>query len=223
VKPAVEAGGTRRKEMNTRAIPHLALAILAAAGSIQAQEQTGMSSGMTGLPAPQVDDYTPETRAERLKSYVNSTFGPLAAGQSVARGSLNQARGIPHGWHGAGGFGSRVGLDFARHAIRQTIEHGAAAVLHEDNRYHTLRRGSVLARTRHAIVSTFVARRDSGGRRIAISRLGSAGGAAVLSHAWMPALVGSAASSFGLTLAGDMGVNVFREFWPDIRKIFRRK
>jgi hypothetical protein len=98
-------------------------------------------------------------------------------------------------------------------------------VLHEDNRYIRSGKHGFWKRTGYAISSTFLARRENGSRRFAFSRIGSAGGASAISRAWLPSSLvsaGSAAGSFGTLIAFDAGSNMFREFWPELKRGFRR-
>src|SRR5437867_1742091 len=69
---------------------------------------------------------------------------------------------------------TRFGNSYAKHVLRGTLEYGASALLHEDNRYVPSLDTGFLKRTRHAIASTFVARNDAGHEHFASSRFGSA-------------------------------------------------
>ena len=103
--------------------------------------------------------------------------------------------------------------------IRGTLEYGASALLHEDNRYVPSLDTGFLKRTRHAIASTFVARNDAGHEHFAYSRFGSAFGAAFISRIWQPPSrsgAGDAVYSFGITMANGIGWDILREFWPDV-------
>ena len=78
-----------------------------------------------------------------------------------------------------------------------------------------------------AAAQTVVTRTDSGHRRFAVSRVGSAMGAAYLSNVWYPDrlnTVGSGIEQGAATLGLDFLGNLAGEFWPDLkRKIFRRR
>jgi hypothetical protein len=56
-------------------------------------------------------------------------------------------------------YGKRVGANLAYNATRQTISYGASLALHEDTRYFGSGAEGFWPRTRHALVSTFTARR----------------------------------------------------------------
>jgi hypothetical protein len=75
------------------------------------------------------------------------------------------------------------------------------------------------------VTSTFLARRPDGRRCFALAGIGSAAGASAIARTWLPRSAlgaGAAAGSFGLTIAADVGSNLLREFWPDLKRRFRR-
>jgi hypothetical protein len=119
-----------------------------------------------------------------------------------------------------------MGSNMAQHVLRGTLRSGAAALLHEDNRYRASNAKGFWKRTKYAVISSFLARKDNGHRRLGFSKIGSAGATAFISRAWLPrtvATVGGGASSFGLTIAADVGANLLHEFWPDLKRRFGRK
>lgn len=180
-----------------------------------------------GAASLESDDYVPPTQSERLRDYLNGTFGFGALNKSAASAEMSHVRNVPKEWgsHGAG-YGTRLASAFGEHVVRGTLQYGASALLHEDNRYMRSGKQGFWKRTGYAISSTFLARRDNGTRRFSFSRVGSAGGAGLISRAWMPSSIASAGAGVGtggLFLAFDAGSNMFREFWPDIKRSFRRR
>jgi 2-methylcitrate dehydratase PrpD len=80
-------------------------------------------------------------------------------------------------------------------------------------------------RTRHAVAGVFVARNDTGHEHFAYSRFGSALGAAFIrglgsQRAETAQELGSTASALLWPMVS--GGNVFREFWPDMKRQFRK-
>jgi hypothetical protein len=194
-------------------------------------ESTGADSGVIGAPsiapkATQPVGFKPLTASERLRLYLKRTYGPLSIVQSAAGAGISQWRGAPKEWkQGAEAYGDRFGNSYAKHVIRGTLEYGASAMLHEDNRYVPSLDTGFLKRTRHAIASTFVARNDAGHEHFAYSRFGSALGAAFISRIWQPPSrngAGDGLYSFGITMANGMGWDILREFWPDVRRGFKK-
>jgi hypothetical protein len=172
-------------------------------------------------------EFTPMTRSERFRHYLTGTFGPRSLATAVAHAGLDQLRDSPTEWgQGSAAFGDRLGNAYAKHIIRRTLEFGASSALHQDDRYFASGEAGFWCRTKYAVASTVLARRDDGQRTFAYARIGSAAGTAFISRAWQPASTtdaSHAASSFGFTVAADLGTNVFREFWPDLKRHFQRK
>jgi hypothetical protein len=176
-------------------------------------------TGVVGTPdRSKAPEFAPLTRSERLRLYLLSTYGPGAIARAIAVGGINQASGTPKEWGGgAKAFGERIGNTFAEHVIRKTLESGAAYALHEDNRYFRSNETGFMKRTKHAVTSVFLARNEAGGEHFAYSRFGGALGASFISRAWQPRSAttsGDAMVNFGITMAADMGWNVFKEFMP---------
>jgi len=169
-------------------------------------------------------EFTPLTTSERVRMYLMSTFGPGAILKAAASGGIAQWSNTPKEWRGgAEAYGERVGNAFAQQVIRKTLEYGAAGALREDNRYFRSTESGFWKRTKHAVGSTFVARNDAGREHFAYTRFGSALGTAFISRIWQPPsknTSGDAAENFGITMASDIGWNIFREFRP---KHLRRK
>jgi hypothetical protein len=172
------------------------------------------------------NEFGPMTRSERLRSYITGTFGLKALANTGAKAELNEIRNNPHQWgRTAGGYGKRLGSGLAQHVIRGTLQYGASSLLHEDNRYFRSHGTGFWQRTRYAVASSFLARRDNGSRRFSFSRVGSAAGSSFISRAWIPgtaATAGAGAASFGITIGIDVGFNMLHEFWPDIKSHLRR-
>ena len=162
--------------------------------------------------------YEPLTRSERWRRYLIGAYGPESILRSAAGAGVSQLDDTPKEWkQGSEAYGERFGSEFAEHIIRKTMESGAATLLHEDNRYFRCTDTGFGRRLKHAVFSTFEARNDAGQEHFAYSRLGSAVGASFISRIWQPPSenkAGDAADNFGLTIAVDIGWNVFREFSP---------
>ena len=202
-------------------------------GQIAAHAQTvnnytGPDDGRAGTPAKTgvigagaiANDatYQPPTASERWRSYFIGAFGPQAILRAAAGAGISQWNDTPKEWRqGGDAYGERFGNHLAEHVMRQTMESGAAAVLHEDNRYFPSTDAGFGSRLKHAIGSVFVARNDAGQEHFAYSRFGSAVGASFISRVWQPPSenkAGDAAANFGLDIGVDVGWNVFREFCP---------
>ena len=177
--------------------------------------KTGVASADA---ASNVPNYVPLTASERWRAYFVSAFGPGAILRATVAAGISQWQDSPKEWkQGSEAYGHRFGNSLATHVIRKTLESGAAAVLHEDNRYFRSADLGFWQRTKHAVASVFVARNPAGQEHFAYSRFGAALGASFISRAWQPPSethAGDAAVNFGVAMAVDIGWNVFKEFRP---------
>ena len=215
--PAMIAMLSFRKQLSTNWVAGCAvLLVVLSVPSLAADRTHRDSSSRTG--SAQNMQFIPMTRSERFSHYLVSITDFQSVLRAAASAGLNQARGTPKEWRGgAEGYGKRVGNAYAEHAIRQTLQYGVSAALHEDNRYFVSGETGFWKRSKYAIASAFVARHDNGDRAFSFSRMGSTAGAAFISRAWQPrstTTTGDGAVSFGITIGSDIGLNLLREFWP---------
>jgi hypothetical protein len=158
----------------------------------------------------------------RMRIYRDEVFGPETILGPAFGAAIGQWEDEPLGWpEGGDGFGERVGSGIARHTIAETIRFGVAAADGEDSRYLPSEDTGEWARTRHAIVSTFVSRTASGSIIPAYSRFAGIFGAAFISNTWYPsdrATAGYAAERGSTGLAASVGFNVARELVPFFRR-----
>jgi hypothetical protein len=169
------------------------------------------------------EDFVPMTLSERFAYMERSMFGPKAFVFTALRAGINQWKDEPPEWgQGAAGYGRRYGSAYAQSFIRETLMHGSAMALHEDNRYFASGEQGFGRRLRYVIASAFLARHDDGSRHISISAIGSRAGAAFISRAWQPSstnTAGDAAVSFGLGMAAHIGFNAMHEFLPRLSRV----
>jgi hypothetical protein len=84
----------------------------------------------------------------------------------------------------------------------------------------------VFGRLGHAARETILTRTDSGRVRFSTWRFGSAVGAAFLSNVWYPDRLNNVPSGLeqgGATIGLDFLGNIGSEFWPDLRRLLRRR
>ena len=169
----------------------------------------------------------PLTVRGKLRFYVKATYGPGALASKAASSGLNQWLDSPDEWgQGLKGYGRRYASAVGHSTINNSIRFGIGAALREDPRYFPSERKGFLPRMGHALAATLVTRTDSGGRTFAVSRFSGAFGSAFISNTWRPTgedNTNHALGRAGITLALGAGMNVFREFWPDIRRGSRRR
>ena len=165
--------------------------------------------------------YAPLTLAQKYLYSVNQVFSPGSMFLYGLHAGIDQWRDLPHQWgSGEESYAVRTASFFGRSFLRQNIAFGVRAFDHEDPRYFPLAHGSHWTRVKYAIVRTFLVQNDLGGIMPAYSLVASAYMTPFFADKWRPdhfddthpLRVGS--GSIGIAV----GSNVFREFWPDIRK-----
>ena len=204
-----------------RVSAYLILGVAISATSVLASDESG-NDPLPGSSSPPPREFTPMTRYERLGNYATGLVDYESLFNSLAAAGISQATNTPKEWGGgAEAYGKRLGNTFAQHVIRRTLQYGISAALHEDNRYFLSKETGFLHRTKYAVMSTLLARHDNGSRSFSFSRIGGAAGGAFIARIWLPPsnnTAGDGAVTFGLTMGAQMGYNVFREFWPDMKR-----
>jgi hypothetical protein len=144
------------------------LTVLPPLAKPQLLADSGDSSTTVASPAPARLDltYTPPTETTKVRNYAFDAFGPYSlAGAALAAG-IGQAADRPPDWRqGAVGYGERFGSDFGIAAISTTTRYALAEAFREDTLYYRCDCKGVLPRARHAVTSTFTARRGDDGHR----------------------------------------------------------
>jgi len=164
------------------------------------------------------------TLGDRFDIYMKSFTEPgFVVGPSLGAAD-NQWRNNPVEWgQGSDAFGRRLASGYARAGISNTIRAGFAAVDHEDPRYHRSGLHGVWPRARYALVHTFITPIDVGGQTFAFSSVAGSYGAAFIANAWYPAseaTVGHALVRGSTAMAWRIAGNEFREFGPDLGRLF---
>ena len=196
----------------------------AASASLSALPDAASASSRAVAPAVSRATTTdhPFTFGERAHAYASAVFSPVTIiGPAFAAG-IGQAQDEPPSWGGgAEAFGKRYGSAAARRVIAETVIFGFAAADGEDPRYFPSQDRRVWARTRHAIVSTFVSPTSHGVTIPAFSRFVGVYGAAFVSNTWYPdnrATAGNAAVRGTWGMVGSLGLRLASEFVPFVRK-----
>jgi hypothetical protein len=127
----------------------------------------------------------------------------------------------------SGAYGQRLGAAAIRDLSMRTFSDGVLpALLHEDPRYYREADGSITHRSLYAASRVFVGQRDSGSRGFNTSVVLGHGMASALTMAYYPDKSANGPVVFktwGYSLVGEAGGNLWSEFWPDLRnKLFRR-
>jgi hypothetical protein len=144
------------------------LAILPAIAQTQALADPGDTPATAVKPASAASDvYIRPTNATKLRNYAFDTFGPYPIVAAGLVAGINQEDNSPPEWkQGAEGYGKRFASDFGIAAVTTTTRYALAQAFHEDTLYYRCECKGAFPRLRHAVVSTFVARRGPEGRSV---------------------------------------------------------
>jgi hypothetical protein len=115
---------------------------------------------------------------------------------------------------------------YGQFVIGDALERGVIALDHESTHFTRRGTGGFFPRMGHIIVDTVVARKPDGSRLPAYSMLANDYGSWAIATLWCPPSLRNPQSIF-VWGTGNVGVralgNAVREFWPDVKSIFRKK
>jgi hypothetical protein len=153
--------------------------------------------------------------------YSSFIWAGMQAGQSMALKSY------PELGHGVAGYSRYYWRAFADQASGSYFTEAIVpALTHEDPRYYTLGHGGFFRRAEYALSRIVVTKTDSGSRCFNYSEIVGNGMEAGLANLYYPPQERSlhnTAVNWASQLEGAALNNLFREFWPDIRRKFLRQ
>jgi hypothetical protein len=170
----------------------------------------------------------PLTPVDKLLFPVHEELRPLSLVPVLISGGYGVLRNSdPKLGTNSTAFGERVGEAALRQGSIRFFADGLLPVLfHEDPRYYRLTYGSYGVRTEYAVRRVFIDARNSGRHGFNFSDTLGRGMAAALTQAYYPEASIHPSVVFrtwGVSLAGSAGVNIFQEFWPDVKvKLFKQ-
>jgi hypothetical protein len=172
---------------------------------------------------PNPDALTPK---EKLNLALRNTFGPRALGNRMLAASIDQWRDHPTEWEsGVDGFSTRFASRMGRLAVRNSVRLATDVAFGIDPRYDRCDCAGFLKRTGHAWKRVIVSRSDSGGEMPALSNFTGAYVAPMITYTWYPDRLNTWDRKLqsGTLNLGMRGLsNMLREFWPDVKRGFRR-
>lgn len=170
---------------------------------------------------------TPPSWTDRRNVFFRKLVGPQAFIETVPGAIFDTARGFPGQWGRSGlGFAKRLGSQYGQFIVGEFIEAGVSVLHREDPRYFRMPGERFGKRLGHALSGTFVVRGAHGGRTLAVGRLANIYGSWAIATFWNPADQRNAVKIFGngsLGIGIKAGSNVFREFWPDVKKRLKKQ
>jgi len=173
---------------------------------------------------PPIGESHPITAVERRAWIVQETVAPRSLGTGAMIGTWQTALGSPREWRRSSGFTRRVLTVEADNAISTGIEGSLGALWGEDPRVRPSGLSGVRPRLGYAMKTVLLAPRRDGHFAPAWGRVAGAVGSNVVKNAWLPSRHTTGketALRVASTFATRLGVNVWREFGPDLRKRFR--
>jgi hypothetical protein len=204
----------------------IAIAAFAAAPA-WAQEP---ESDLSGWDSATVMGHEIVETAPRLRLFLDDTIlSPTLTPRLAFSAALDHRDAAPGAWGtGASGYGKRMAARAGLVLSQAGVHHATAAALDLDPRGDRSPCGCThpLRRAGHALARTFVTR-DRRGRAVPnVPLVAGATGGAVIARAWYPRKEGpgrDAARLAAMTIVGQAGANLFREFTPDLKRLVLRK
>ena len=171
--------------------------------------------------------YVPLTLKEKTYVFGWRTIVPSGFGKSILTAAIAHWQDSPEEWgQGMAGFGRRYGHRLLNRAAENAIGLGVTAALRQDPRYFRNPEASGGRRVLHALTQVVVTRTDGGGKTFAAWRFAGNYGGQFVSNTWRPERqrgFGDTMVRGSFSLGLDAASNVFKEFWPDIRRrVFKR-
>ncbi|MGH9555388.1 MAG: hypothetical protein ACRD2Y_06145 [Terriglobales bacterium] len=171
----------------------------------------------------------PLTTSQKFDLFTNTAFDRFTFLKAGASAGISQARDTHEGYgQGAKGFGRRYGAAFATNVYNDFFTRFALpSLLHQDPRYFRKGQGPARPRIDYALSRVVVTRGDNGRRQFNFSQVLGRLFTSALSNAYYPDEDRTAGRTFaraGKQLALSAGLNVLKEFGPQLRrKMFRKK
>jgi len=162
------------------------------------------------------------------RNFIKKTFGVGGAINVGVSATTQEIRNSPKEWgRGVAGFSKRVGSSFGHLVVKNSIKYPIASLRHEALGYQRSGKEGFRPRLQYALLSTVITRKTTTGERtVALGQISGNVGSGLISRLWQPASLHTWSSGFasgGISFGVDAGLNVVREFWPEIRNFRRRK
>jgi len=157
-----------------------------------------------------------------FKGYLASPVSYLAMTASASAGWI---AGEPEGWGRTfRGYGQRAGTEFVLYTAEEAMHDAGDAALGLDPRYFPCRCSGLWHRSRNALKMTVLAYDGNGKLHLDLPRFAGDYGSSMLVTTWYPAPYSPLAQGvkMGHMQVGlDAGVNLLREFRPEIKRFLR--
>jgi hypothetical protein len=211
------------------------LVCLAAAGQRQpsvkapagAPRGSSPSAAMEKAEVPAAPSYTPLTAGQKFETFAHRIYSPYTFASAGMNGTWAQIVGDWPGYGGGvAGWGKRVGASYADGQASGFFRvFLLPTLLHQDPRYFPSKKRGIVPRFWYAGTRVLITRQDSGSDGFNYSQVLGTLFTTSVGNAYYP----ERDRGFGITmsrtfgsLVSEAGSNVLREFWPDIKGVFKR-
>ena len=163
---------------------------------------------------------------DKFKLFVDNSASLSSLAASAFWAGVGQVEYHPHGYpQGAEGYGKRFGAQMARNASSEFFgTFMLASMLHQDPRFYPQTDPTLGGSIKYAVQRVFVTRNDDGNDVANWSGLlGPAMGEGLANVYWPEGErnAGQTFERYGTDLAGRVGLNFFRNYWPVFFKKLR--
>jgi hypothetical protein len=171
--------------------------------------------------------FAPLTARQKMTIACKDSFDGPVYPTAAAFAALYQLENQnPSFGQGMSGYDRRFAAAYGDQMIGNMMTEGIVpSLLHQDPRYFRLGQGSGWSRARYALTRIFVARTDSGRNTFNFAEWGGNAAAVALSNAWYPdtRTVSDNVQKLLIQCATDAFSQVLKEFWPDVKRHFKKK
>jgi hypothetical protein len=177
-------------------------------------------------PATAVAPVATTPPASAFSGFFKDLVSPRALLATAPGTVLDEIHEFPKQWgEGVPAAEKRAASLYGQFVVGDIIERSVKAIDKENTRYRRLGQGNFFLRFEHAVAFTVVARTPDGGFCPAYSTLANDYGSWAIATLWSPRSLRNPESIFEWG-TGNVGVraggNFLREFWPDVKGIFKK-
>jgi hypothetical protein len=174
--------------------------------------------------APSARPLRPLTDREKFALFTEEARSPLTFVSAGVTAGFNSASGRVYGG-GWNGFGKNYAVAVAEHETSSFFgQYLFPKLLSQDPRYHPSEKDGFWKRSTYAASRVLLTRNDAGQKTVNSSYLLGALVSTAVASCYRPPRyqgAGQTMADFGSTVGGDAGMNILKEFWPQLRNRIR--
>jgi hypothetical protein len=168
----------------------------------------------------------PLTVAGKTDYWIKSAFSPESLSRVALFSAPGQIGGVNEEWGtGTGAYTRRMASRYAGHFTGSTVRYGVGVLRGEDPRFYKSGKEGFWARTGFVASRTFVTKMDDGSTSLAVGKLAGTVASNTVQSYMRPYgndPMKNALTNAGIGLSTDFAKNMVREFWPDIKRLFKK-